>query len=156
MLVEQQGYDEAASAQREALEIARASLRSEHQLVAIYTINAGSIHLAREEPATAEALLREGLRIRAISPGTVPSRRRTFLEGDWSVGATKSLLGAALVALRRYEEAEAVLLEAHRDLDVLPVPSRSHTKATLSRLVDLYVARVAFPPAAPITNLESV
>ena len=63
-------------------------------------------------------MLREGFRIRAQAPGVVPGRRRLFLEDDWSLGATKSLLGAALTALKRYEEAEAVLLDARRDLAI--------------------------------------
>ena len=78
------------------------------------------MQLARQQPAAAEALLREGLRIRARLPDVVPSRRRTFLEDDWSIGATKSLLGAALVALRRYDEAETVLLDAARSRSTRP------------------------------------
>ena len=58
---------------------------------------------------------REGVRIRALAPAVVPSRRRTLPEHDWSVGAAKSLLGSALVALERYDEAEAVLLDARHD-----------------------------------------
>ena len=93
------------------------ALGSEHPLVAIYKINLASVHLARKEAGAAEALLRQALPVRIRAPGVVPTRRRTFPEDDWSVGATKSLLGAALAALARYEEAEAVLLDAHRDLD---------------------------------------
>ena len=70
----------------------------------------------------------------------MPSRRRTFLEDDWSVGATKSLLGAALVALARYDEAEAVLLDARRDLEAMPAPPRRDVETTLTRLVALYDA----------------
>jgi tetratricopeptide (TPR) repeat protein len=131
-------YNEAAAALNEALGIARPALGSDHQLVAIYTMNAASVDLARNEPAAAEARLREGLRIRARVPGIVPSRRRILLEGDWSVGATKSLLGASLVTLGRYDEAEAVLLEARRDLENSPSARPAEIKATLHRLVDLY------------------
>jgi tetratricopeptide (TPR) repeat protein len=138
-LREQRRHDEAASALQEALDIARAALGSEHQLVAIYTINLASVQLAREEPAAAETLLREGLRIRTHAPGVVPSRRRSLREDDWSVGATKSLLGASLVALARYDEAEAVLLEARRDLESQPA-SRDAMKATIARLAELYAA----------------
>ena len=70
----------------------------------------------------------------------MPSRRRTFLEDDWSVGATKSLLGAALTALARYDEAEAVLLDAHRDVKDLPGPLGRDARAILTRLVTLYEA----------------
>src|SRR6185295_4296946 len=60
-------------------------------------------------------LLREGLRIRALAPQLVPNRRRIFPEDDWTIGATRSLLGVSLTALARYGEAETVLLEARRD-----------------------------------------
>jgi len=130
----------AASALREALDIAVPVLGGDHQLVAIYTINLASVYLARREPAAAEALLREGLRIRALSPEVVPNRRRILSEDDWSVGATKSLLGAALTGLGRYDEAEAVLLEARRDLEAMPAPRKPEMKATIARLVQLYDA----------------
>jgi hypothetical protein len=140
VLREQGLYDEAASALQEASGIARTALGSDHQLFAIYTINLASVHLVRKEPAAAEALLREGLHIRAQFPGLVPSRRRTFREDDWSVGATKSLLGASLIALARYDEAEAALLDARRDLESVPASGGAELKATITRLVELYVA----------------
>ena len=140
VLREQRRYDEAASALESALEIARAALRPDHQLLAIYSINLASVRLAQKQPAAAEPLLREGLRIRAYAPGVVPSRRRTFLEEDWSIGATKSLLGASLVALARYDEAERVLLEAEHDLRSSPITADAELKTAITRLVDLYVA----------------
>ena len=88
----QQRYDEAASVLQEARQIASAALGNGHQLVPIYTINLGAVEFARKNVAAAEALLQEGLRIRARAPGIVPSRRRTFLEDDWSVEATTRLL----------------------------------------------------------------
>jgi len=140
ILRDQGRYDEAAAALEAALDIARPALGSEHQLIAIYTINLASVQFARREPKAAEALLRDGLRIRVLAPQLVPNRRRIFPEDDWSVGATKSLLGAVLTALARYSEAEAVLLEARRDLEALSPPPRRDVDATISRLIDLYIA----------------
>jgi serine/threonine protein kinase/tetratricopeptide (TPR) repeat protein len=140
VLFEQGRYDEAASALQEALKIALPALGSGHPLVAIYRINLASVHLARNEAGASEALLRQALPVRIGAPGVVPSRRRTFPEDDWSVGATKSLLGAALVALARYEEAEAALLEADRELQAAPGPQGRDAKATIKRLVVLYEA----------------
>ena len=140
VLIELHRDDEAASALDEALDIARASLGSDHQLVAIYSINLASVQLARHRPAEAESLVREGLRIRARAPGVVPSRRRTVADDDWSLGAAKSLLGATLVSLGRYNEAETVLLDARGDLAALHTPQPLAMKTTLSRLVELYVA----------------
>ena len=74
------------------------------------------------------------------SSASVPSRRRTFPEDDWKLGATKSLLGASLVALGRDDEADAVLREARRDLDSLSAPQSAETKAAVLRLVELYVS----------------
>ena len=133
-------HAEAAAALQDAIAMARPSLGDDHQLVAIYTINLASVQLARHDPASAEALLREGLRIRALAPGVVPGRRRMFLEDDWSLGATKSLLGASLTAQARYAEAEAVLLDARRDLQSVPALRGEEMKNTIARLVELYVA----------------
>jgi serine/threonine protein kinase/Tfp pilus assembly protein PilF len=133
-------YAEAASALDSALDIVRPTLGNDHQLVAIYSINAAAVHLARNQPALAEPLLREGLRIRSQMPGVVPNRRRTFHQDDWSVGATKSLLGASLMAQRRYPEAEAVLLEARHDLEASASPRRQDVKMTITRLMELYIA----------------
>jgi eukaryotic-like serine/threonine-protein kinase len=140
VLLAERRYDEAASTLETALSIARTALRPDHQLIAIYSINLASVRLAQKQPAAAEPLLREGLRIRAYAPGVVPSRRRTFVEDDWSIGAAKSLLGASLVALVRYDEAERVLLEAERDLQSSPAASDAELRTTRTRLVDLYVA----------------
>jgi tetratricopeptide (TPR) repeat protein len=140
ILRDQGRYDEAAAALEAALDIARPALGSEHQLIAIYTINLAAVYLARGQPEAAEPLLREGLRTRALAAQLVPNRRRIFPEDDWSVAATRSLLGAALSGLARYSEAETVLLEARRELDALPTAPRRDVDATVARLIDLYTA----------------
>jgi tetratricopeptide (TPR) repeat protein len=140
VLVGERRYDEAASALQEAVDIARAALGGDHQLVAIYTLNFAAVQLLNQQPAAAETALREAMRIRALAPDIVPSRRRTFIEDDWSLGAAKSLLGAALLALRRYDEAEAALLDARRDLEALRPARRLDLAVTNTRLADLYVA----------------
>jgi len=140
VLIAQKRLDEAASSLEEALDIARAALGTEHQLVAIYSLNLGSVQFARHKAAEAEPLLREGLRIRAQAPEIVPGRRRTLLDDDWSLGATKSLLGATLVSLERYHKAETVLLDARTDLASNGSPQGAELRTTLTRLVQLYVA----------------
>ena len=140
VLRDQGRYDEAADALEAALHMARPALGSEHQLVAIYTINLAAVELSRKQPEAAEALLREGLRVRALAPQLVPNRRRIFPEDDWSVGATKSLLGESLIALGRYSEGEAVLLDARRELGMLSAPPRRDVDATIGRLIKLYEA----------------
>ena len=108
----QQGrHEEAATALQEALQIARTAHGPEHPLVGIYSANLGSVYLALHRPGLAEPLLRKAVEIRSRIPGVVPSRRRTLSEDDWSVGDTRRLLGGALTALARHEEAQAVLLD---------------------------------------------
>src|SRR5262245_9665059 len=92
VLLRQNRYDEAASALQSALDIAGFALGPDHPLVAIYSINLAAVQLERRTPAaaaSAELLLRDGLRVRSLAPNVVPTRRRTFAEDDWSVGATK-------------------------------------------------------------------
>ncbi len=124
----------------DALNIALPTLGRDHPLIAIYRTNLASVQLQRNDPAAAEALLRQALPIRIRAPGVVPSRRRTFLEDDWSVGATRGLLGAALTALARYDEAETVLLDARRYFKDLPGPPGRDATMILTRLVALYEA----------------
>ncbi|HMF95838.1 MAG TPA: serine/threonine-protein kinase [Vicinamibacterales bacterium] len=138
VLVEQGRYQEAAAALEDALEIARPALGPDHQLVAIYTLNLASVDLARRDPAAADALVREGLRIRALAPGLVPSRRRTFEQDDWSVGRAKSLLGAVLAARGRFSDAESTLLDALHDLEAMSSPPRRDIADTVMRLIQLY------------------
>jgi eukaryotic-like serine/threonine-protein kinase len=140
LLREQGRYDEAVDALQKALAIARPALGNDHQLVAIYALNLASVHLARGEPAVAEPLIRDALRIRLLAPQAVPNRRRILPEDDWSIGAAKSLLGSALTARGRYREAETVLLEARRDLDALSPPPPREVDAAITRLIDLYTA----------------
>jgi serine/threonine protein kinase/tetratricopeptide (TPR) repeat protein len=140
VLLNQGRYDEAMAALESALDIARPALGRDHQLVAIYTMNLASVQLARKDPAAAEALVREGLRVRMLAPGLVPNRRRTFPEDDWSIGAARSLLGATLVARGEFAEAEPVLLDALRELHAMPSPLRRDVTDTVTRLIHLYEA----------------
>src|SRR5262249_23098974 len=133
-------YHEAAAALEGALAIARPALGRDHQLVAIYTSNLAAVQLARKDAVAAEALAREALRVRSLAPGLVPSRRRTFVEDDWSVGATKSLLGAALVALGGVPGGEARRRRAPDDLRAMPAPPRREITDTTVRLIQLYDA----------------
>ena len=139
VLVRQGRFIEAATPMQQALDLARAAHGDSHQLVAIYTLNLASIELGRQQAPVAERLAIDGIRLRSRAPAIVPTRRRTVREDDWSVGGAKSLLGAALTAQRRYDEAEAVLIDARRDLESTTSRS-SDLKTTIGRLVDLYVA----------------
>ena len=140
VLAAQGRSQEAAAALQDAMAIARPALGGDHQLVAIYAINLASVQLARNQAVAAEELLREALPIRARAPELVPSRRGAISEDDWSVATTKALLGRSLVAQRRYADAEVVLLDARRELDLQPQPSARDVTATNTALVQLYEA----------------
>ena len=91
----------------------------------------------------------------ALAPTLVPSRRRTFVEDDWSIGAAKSLLGATLIAQARFREAEDVLLDALHDLNAMPSRSRRDITSTAIRLIQLYEAWGTPDRAAPYRALLS-
>ena len=125
----QQGkYDEAVSASREALQIAIPALGDDNPDVALYTLNLARAHLARKDAATAQPLLRQALEV----------RERAYRRGHWRIGEAKSLLGECLTALGRYEEAEGLLLDAHRVLKDGPGWEGEQARATQLRLVALY------------------
>ena len=65
------------------------------------------------------------------------TRRRAYAEDDWRVGATKSLLGASLISLGRYDEAEPLLLDASKVLKDIPGPQGREAAATRARLAAL-------------------
>ena len=109
VLVRQGRYDDAASALQNAIDIARTALGNQHQAVAIYTLNLASVQLKRNEPEEAEALAREGLRIRGLAPGLVPARRRIVVEDDWSIEATNNLLAATLAAQAKERRTDSTL-----------------------------------------------
>jgi len=149
VLAQEGRLDEASAALERALEIARPALGRDHQLVAIYTLNLANVRLKQKDAAAAEPLAREGLRVRALAPGLVPKRRRTFIEDDWSPGAAKSLLGASLFALGRVSDAESVLLDAYHDLKNMPEPRRRDVNDTAARIIQLYEASGQSGRAAP-------
>jgi serine/threonine protein kinase len=88
-------------------------------------------YLAAGKPEKAEPILRESL---AVLEKNQPDSWRTF--------DTKSLLGAALLAQKKYAEAEPLLLAGYRGLKEraakLPAPHRGRLIEQMERLVDLY------------------
>ena len=130
-LREQGKFAEAAASYEEALRIARPQLGEDHPTIAMYTINFARVHLARGDAARAEPLLRRGLEV----------RRRAYSETDWRVAAAKGQLGAALVALRRFDEAEPLLLQARAALKDIPGPQGRELHAVVSSLAELQKAR---------------
>ena len=109
-LLEEGKYDEAAADATQGIRIVEATSGKDHPVIAFGEIYLARVHLARHEPALAEPLLRDALRI----------RQRSFRPDDWRIAVPRSALGAALTSLGRYEEAEGLLLEAQRVLKDVP------------------------------------
>ena len=78
---------------------------------------------------------------------TVRIRTRTFRSDDWRVGVPKSVLGEALTALGRCDEAEPLLREARRVLKDIPGLQAQEARANLARLAALQEARGRRPQA---------
>jgi hypothetical protein len=89
--------------------------------------------LTRNEPAEAEAKLRESL---AVAQKIQPD--------DWTTFDTRSLLGEALVMQKKYAEAQPLLLAAYEGLKQrqagLPLEGRGSLTRAATRLVQLYQA----------------
>lgn len=107
------------------------SVGNDHPRIAYGEIYLARVYLARRQPAAAEPLLRDALRIRRV----------TFPPDDWRVGVSESVLGAALTALGRYDEAETLLRHAQRVLKDVPGAQGQEAKATAARLAALDEAR---------------
>jgi len=82
--------------------------------------------LLQSRPAEAEPLAREAF----------DARRSRLPAGDSRVALAESVLGGSLAALRRYPEAEPLLIESHRDL--LKMRGDQSLKPELRRLGDFH------------------
>jgi tetratricopeptide (TPR) repeat protein len=130
-LSEQGKHDEAAAPQEEAVSIVRATFGAHHPTVGQYLAALARVHLTRGDYVVAERMAREALAI----------RRRTLPEDDWRLASSKSILGAVLTELRRYDEAETLLTEAARALKDVPGPQGREAKMARARLEALNAAQ---------------
>jgi eukaryotic-like serine/threonine-protein kinase len=130
-LREQKKFDEAVAALERALELSVPLKGDDSPVVANYRSNLGRVYLAKGDARAAEPLLRQAL----------SARLRAYKDQDWRVAMAKSLLGSALTSLKRYDEAETLLLDASRVLKDVPGPQGREAKATAVRLSALHEAR---------------
>jgi serine/threonine protein kinase/Tfp pilus assembly protein PilF len=123
-----QDLDAAESLHREALEIRRKSLPKSHPEILTSTHNLADVLVQRGNGVAAEPLLREVL----------AERQRSLPAGNWQLGATESMLGAALALQERYSDAEAKLIAGATALErdqTAPLPVR---RQALRRVVQFY------------------
>jgi len=126
-------YNEAVALFEETLRRSKTTLGAAHPIRLQIMNLAGHNLLATKKFDDADRLLRECLALRARKDPT-----------DWWIYHTKSQLGQANLGLKKYPEAEALLLEAHEKLTERKekIPSRYHRYLadTDRALVDLYEA----------------
>jgi tetratricopeptide (TPR) repeat protein len=115
---------------REALALRGRVLPDTHPMVAALLQVLGLSFVDQAHARQAEPLLRESLEL----------RRRALPPGHWLLASSESALGACLTALRRFAEAETLLLRAHEALVASVGASHERTLEARKRLVRLYEA----------------
>jgi serine/threonine protein kinase len=94
----------------EALRITRSQLGEAHPRVLDYTLNVARVEIAEGRGAQTESSLR----------AVLAAREKLYPAGDWRIAQAQSLLGAALLAQKRYLEAEPLMTAADRALNPVP------------------------------------
>jgi tetratricopeptide (TPR) repeat protein len=122
---------EAESLLDDALRITEGHFDADHPRVLTYTINRARIQIELGRAAGTEDALRRVL----------AARLRLLPPDDWRIAQAQSLLGAALIAQRRFGEAEPFMLEADRALSPNPGAEGDERRANRERLVRLYTAQ---------------
>ena len=126
--VEWQGrLAEAQGLFEESLRIARPQLGAAHPRVQTYVVNLARVRIARGDGAATESALREVL----------SEREKLYPPGDWRIAQAQSLLGAALMAQKRYAEAEPLMVEATNGLRAVPGLQEREQAANRARLATL-------------------
>jgi tetratricopeptide (TPR) repeat protein/predicted Ser/Thr protein kinase len=128
-LYHQHRLREAENACRESLEIRCKVLPPDHPDIATSLIGLGEVLAAEGWAPQAETMLREGLEI----------RRKKLVRGHPQIAEAESTLGACLTRLRRFDEAEPLLLGSYQLLNARQSANAS-TRAAWRHLIDLYDA----------------
>ncbi len=122
---------EAAETQlREVLSQRRRVLPADSPHIAWAAQELGQLLLERGDAVAAEELLRHSVDI----------LRRTLPSGDWPVAGAEAALGVCLVAQGRYQEAEGLMLTAHRVYAEQLGADHQRTRRLGERLGELYAA----------------
>jgi eukaryotic-like serine/threonine-protein kinase len=122
--------DESQQLLEQCLRIARPHLGNEHGRVLFFATSLARVRIARGEAASTEASLRQVLK----------AREQLYPAGDWRIAQTQSLLGAALMARERYDEAERLMVAADAVLEAIPGTQGRERGANRARLASLYRA----------------
>jgi eukaryotic-like serine/threonine-protein kinase len=118
---------EAQALLEQALQIARPQLGKDHPRVVGVAVDLARVSIERGHGAASEATLRHALQI----------RERLYPADDWRIAQAQSLLGAALLAQGRPEEAEPLMRAADRVLKPIPGRQAREQIANRTRLATL-------------------
>jgi serine/threonine protein kinase len=134
--------NEARTLFEETLRRQMAKLSADHPSRLLVLNHTGACLLKMKKYDEADVLLRDCLALRTRKA-----------PGEWWVSHTKSHLGQAATGLKRYAEAEALLLGAYQELssrnDKIPARNRHYIGEAAQALVDLYEAWGKEEQAAP-------
>ena len=122
--------EEAESLFDQSLRISERNFPATHPRVLTYMISRARVRIERGHAAETEDVLERVL----------AARQQSLPAGDWRIAQAQSLLAAALMAQRRFAEAEPLMLEADRGLNALPGAEGDERRANRVRLVQLYTA----------------
>jgi serine/threonine protein kinase len=118
---------EAEALLQDALRIAGPQLGEDHPRIVNVVIDLAWVQVANGRAAGTEAAVRRALQV----------RERLYPAGDWRIGQAQSLLGASLLAQRRYAEAEPLMLAAGQSLKPLAGRQGRERADNLARLATL-------------------
>jgi tetratricopeptide (TPR) repeat protein len=90
----------------------------------------GALFVQKEDLAGAESSFNEAIDV----------LRKTFPEDHWQIANAQGLLGGCYTKLKRYDEAEDLLLRSYRIIDQQFGEKHRRTQAVLRRIVELYEA----------------
>jgi len=128
ILERKERLEEAETLYRATLANARDAFPGDHPQVSRLLMSLGWLELVRGDAIEAEPHLREGLAM----------LRRMYPEGHVAVDRAQVSLGQCLVALQRYQEAEALLLEAYRRLMKVRGGDEPNVARARTALIRLY------------------
>jgi serine/threonine-protein kinase len=130
LLREKGNYEEAGALYRQALAMRRKLLGNEHPSMGQNLHDLAVLLYLEGEYAKAEKTERQAIDIlqKALEPG------------HWGIQRSRSYIGACLVKLKRYREAEEQLLPAYAGLKAGRGDRHAETQKAVSHLIELYEA----------------
>jgi len=131
VLLHNRKYDEAKQVIETALAARRKNLLHDHPDIAISLEMLGRRSMEMGNPKDAEEPLREALAI----------RQKSLACGCWVTAQTESELAGVLTELKKYGEAEPLLLRAYQTLEQSSCAPPAYVEDARKRIVELYEKR---------------